>query len=121
MFVTVIQVRRGRSQWLIMSQSKFPLTQFPLINIQLCVKRVIFLIYKWLRCKYFDIRPCTWWKYAGNATLHTIKERNKKLTKKFLVQRARDVCAYYRVYSNYLETHVLNAENTVSVHDRQLY
>ena len=82
---------------------------------------MIFLSYKWLRCKYFDIRPRTWWKYAGNATLHTIKERNKKLTKKFLVQRARDVCAYYRVYSNYLETHVLNAENTVSVHDRQLY
>lgn len=63
----------------------------------------------------FYYSPSTWWRYAINATLHTIQEKRRKLTKEFMVQRVKSMCVYHRVYSSYLQTNQLNPEDSVSI------
>lgn len=81
----------------------------------LYVELLLSIIFCQFKVYFCHSRSSIWWKYAINATLHTIRERNRKLTKDFLVQRAKDVCAYHRVYARYLETHQLSPADTVSI------
>ncbi|CAG5124462.1 unnamed protein product, partial [Candidula unifasciata] len=75
-----------------------------------------------LRRKYRKGRPSAsilssarqWWHFAQTAHLDIIKERNKRLTKTFLLERAKLITTYAKVYSAYLNGEVLTAQQKAS-------
>jgi hypothetical protein len=63
-----------------------------------------------LRRKYWHWRPTKtvkenpreWWQFAINSLQHGIQETNKRSTKEFMLQRARDMVGYVEAYSDFL-------------------
>ncbi|KAK3098591.1 hypothetical protein FSP39_021054 [Pinctada imbricata] len=67
---------------------------------------------KWRPILTIKESPSTWWKFAINATLEKIEERNKRMTWSFLCQRIKDVKSYYSLYTTYLKTQHLDDTQT---------
>ncbi|KAH9492085.1 Vacuolar protein sorting-associated protein 13D [Bulinus truncatus] len=54
--------------------------------------------------------PKLWWQSAMESHLKIIQERNDRLTKKFMTERAHTVVVYSRIYAAYLRGEVLTAQ-----------
>ena len=50
----------------------------------------------------FMFSPKTWWKFAINSTVHFVKEKNKRVTKTYMIQRAKDIVLYKEAYMQQL-------------------
>ncbi len=47
--------------------------------------------------------PRTWWKFAINSTLHHVREKNRRRTKSYMVQRVHDLLLYREAYMQQLQ------------------
>ena len=57
----------------------------------------------------FHCSPHLWWKFAISIHLTNIQERNRRLTKNYLITRAQDVVKYTKTYAAELQKQSVDA------------
>ena len=57
----------------------------------------LLMIFLYLHCS-----PRAWWRFAIDANLHLVQERNKRCTIEYMTKRCQDNCLYVDAYIDYV-------------------
>ena len=77
------------------------------LSVQLFSITIIILLY--------ICSPASWWKFAISIHLTKIQERNKRLTKNYLIMRVQDVVKYTKTYAAELQKQSVDAAAKVRI------